>query len=201
MSFFANDPEALARFRAGERGTLALVYQHYVRDVARSLRAGFPALSADGPSFIPGLESIFDVECGCHEVFMRAFGDSARHAFDGRRPYATYLRRIARNWRIDLHRRRAPWVTADGLAEVPSAEAGPARQFADAELAELIERFVEGLSERDGGYYIARFREGLTQQDAAASRGMTRIQGRRIEHRLKRDLLEYLDRHGYGVEK
>ncbi len=199
MSFLRADHERLVAFRAGDRATLAAVYRHYVGKVARVLALGFHARSANGPVHVPGLQSQTDIECGCHEVFLRAFADGARAAYDGARPYSTYLFRIARNWRIDTHRRQHRVLL---VADLPEEDAAPSpnaeQRLVDRQLATSIDAYLGGVPPRDAAYYVARYREGLSQTDAAARQGLTRIQGRLIEARLKRGLLDHLRQHGYG---
>src|SRR5690349_20476148 len=99
MPIFDNNRELLDRFRRGERAALAAVYEHYVDEVARLARRGFP-LDSPGGAYIPGV----DLE-GEHELvqdtFVRAFSDRARTSFDGVLPYRPFLLRITRNLMID----------------------------------------------------------------------------------------------------
>ena len=197
MPFLVEDPRRLARFREGDRDVLAAVYQRHFDHVARTLRAGFHVRTPNGIVLVPAMDSQFDVECGCQEVFLRAFSDSARRAYDGVRPLRTYLKQIARNWRIDRFRSQGRWEPMSQVPEpdisVPNAESDLCRQ----ELRALIKAFVGGLPERDRHYYEARYHDGQNQTNAAAVQGMTRIQGRRIESRIKRELLTFLRLHGH----
>lgn len=197
MEFFAGDRRTLERFRAGERAVLGEVYDHYVDEVARVLRAGFQVQTPEGPMHVPGLDSPYDVECGTHDVFLRAFSEDARCAYDGVRPYRNYLFRIARNWRIDRFRRGRREVVMEALPE-PAAESVVHDETVDRELAGLLERFVGSLPPRERQYYEARYYHGRSQTEAAEAQGMTRIQGRRIEAAIKQDLLRFLRSHGYG---
>lgn len=197
MGFFAGDRQTLERFRAGDRAVLGRVYEHYADEVARVLRTGFPVRTGEGTVQIPGLTSAFDVECGVQEVFLRAFSDGARQAYDGVRPYRSYLFRIARNWRIDRFRRHHREIVLEEVPE-PDDEATFEGEFVDRELSALVERFVETLDGRERWYYDARYRRGLSQTDAAAEQGLTRIQGRRLEARIKRNLLRFLRARGHG---
>ncbi len=199
MSFFREDEEALERFRRGDSDVLARVYRFYLPEVARVLRMGFRLTTPDGVVLVPGMRSVFDVENGCHEAFLRAFSESARRSYDGVRPYSNYLFRIARNWAIDRYRVSHRDVL---VATVPDQAVEPAAIEAQlsAELSGLLATFVAGLPVGDRRYYEARYRKGLNQTDAAGLQGLTRIQGRRIEARMKRDLRAFLASRGYGGE-
>ena len=200
MTFLASDPDRLARFRAGDREVMAEVYRHYLSAVAQVLSRGFGLQRPEGPLHVAGLTAATDIECGCHEVFMRAFRDSARLAYDGERSYANYLFRIARNWRIDRHRSDRHLVLVADAPE-PDEQAQSAEELSVAsQLSALIEDFLRSRSESERRYYESRYRGGESQVGAAARQGLTRIQGRRIEARLKEALLTFLSGHGYGGE-
>ena len=200
MTFLLAEPDRLARFRAGDRQILALVYRHYLPEVAWVLRAGFDVVTPSGPLRVEGLRSPHDVECGCHEVFLRAFRPGARESYDGERPYRNFLFRIARNWRIDQFRRARPEAGNLRLDEVAfelGVAASAEDESLDREAHHLVQAFVAELPERDRGYFRHRL-DGASQEEAAARGGLTRIQGRRIEARVKAGLLAHLRRHGYG---
>lgn len=187
----------LERFRAGDRAALGSVYDHYSDGLARGVRMGFRVQTDQGPAFIPPVTSTFEVESLCHEVFIKAFAEPARRAYDGQRPYLTWLLRIARNLRIDQHRRDRRLVFTDAPPEV-ELEGGLEEGLLDRELVGIVETFVQGLGEPDQSYYQARYRVGGSQTDAAAACGLTRIQGRRIEARIKRTLVGHLAAHGHS---
>lgn len=200
MTFFAGDRERLERFRQGDRAVLEMAYHHYVRPLSHILRQGFTVPSGERLLHIPGLITPSDIENACQEVFLRAFRPAGRMGYDGERNYGNYLFRIARNWRIDEFRRRE-LVTVDTafeeLAVVDPAPSADAR-LVDAQLEASVSQYLATVPERDRRYFQHRFVDGLAQTDAAGEQGLTRIQGRRIEARLKAGLLEFLSRRGYG---
>ncbi|MHC4836701.1 MAG: RNA polymerase sigma factor [Planctomycetota bacterium] len=190
---FASDETLLARFRAGDRAALAAVFRAYQDEVSRVLRAGFTVRGQSGAGRVPGLRDAFEVESACQEVFLRAFRPAARAAYDGERPYGHYLFGIARNHRIDQVRRRRPEaVPVEVIYEHPSDAPSPEAALERAERRARVARFLEGLDSRDREYVRHRFESGLSQQRAAESMGLTRIQGRRIEARVKSDLKRHL---------
>lgn len=189
----AGDPALLARFRAGDREALATVYRAHFDEVCRVLRNGFGIKTAVGAGRVPGLRDAFAVESACNEVFVRAFEPSARAAYDGRRPYGHYLFGIARNLRIDQYRRRRADPTAPEDFEA-APDDGPSVEvlYQRAALRVTVRTYLETLPEADQAYVAGRFEEGLSQTDAAAALGLTRIQGRRIEARVKAGLRRYM---------
>lgn len=202
MTFFAGNRDRLERFRQGDRAVLEQVYHHYVRPLSHILRQGF-SVPADGRTLhVPGLTSPYEIEGACQEVFLRAFRPAGRLGYDGERNYGNYLFRIARNWRIDEFRRRElPTVDAP-LEDLPLLDNEPLAEerLVDGELTALVERYLAGVPERDRSYFRFRFAEGLAQTEAAARLGLTRIQGRRIEARVKAGLIDFLRARGHGGE-
>lgn len=189
----AGDPALLARFRAGDQEALATVYRAHFDEVCRVLRHGFGIKTATGPGRVPGLKDAFAVESACHEVFVRAFKPSARAAYDARRPYGHYLFGIARNLRIDLHRRRRAEPTPPESFEGDADEGPPVDVLYQREAQRArVRAYLETLPATDRAYVDGRFEGGLSQTDAAAALGLTRIQGRRIEARVKAGLRRHL---------
>lgn len=176
------------------------VYQHYVRPLSHILRQGFSVPMADSLVHVPGLTESDAIEAACQEVFLRAFRPAGRLGYDGERNYGNYLFRIARNWRIDEYRRRelpASDVPVDELSLVDPAP-GAETRLVDAELSALVGEYLSTVPERERSYFRHRFAEGLPQTDASARLGLTRIQGRRIEARVKAGLLDFLRSRGHG---
>src|SRR3954451_9913054 len=123
MTVFAADRLLLDAFRRGDRAALTTVYFHYVDDIAAIVRNGFSiptsGVRVRGASDEPTERDLIQ------EVFARAFAPRARDAYDGIRPYGAYLRRIAKNLRIDRPRpagRDVPLADDDGEIEI-AAEA------------------------------------------------------------------------------
>ena len=199
MSFFAGEPDRLERFRAGDRDVLSDVYRHYVGPLSHVLRQGFSVTTPERVVHVPGLSSLHEIECAGQEVFLRAFQPKARLGYDGVRSFGNYLFRIARNFRIDEFRRRGLVVSGTPVEDlnVPDAVLPVDQQLVSNELDAMIKAFLSVVPERDRRYMGLRFEGGLAQTDAAAELGLTRIQGRRIEARIKLGLLAYLRERGY----
>ena len=91
------DPAFLARFRAGDREALRVVYERFVGDVARVVRLGASVNAAGRTAVVPGLRSPFEQTEAIQEVFRRAFEPAARASFTGESSYRGYLRAVACN--------------------------------------------------------------------------------------------------------
>lgn len=194
----AGDPSRVARFRAGDRRLQTELYRGFGPMVERTLRRGFTVRTATGTAQIAGLPSAFDVECAAQDVFVRAFGATSRAAYDGVRPFANYLHTIARNLLIDRARRTRNLVPLDENDDQLVVEVDVDAELVDAELSALVQSFLQRVPNVERRYFDLRYQEGLSQTDAAGTVGLTRIQGRRIEARLKSRLLGFLERHGHG---
>jgi hypothetical protein len=98
-----DNPALLAAFRSGDSHALRDVYVRNVDKVDSLIKQGFVTLGPP-PMRVPGVvgEGRRDI---VQDVFLRAFRESARLAYDGLRPYAPYLLRIAKNVCIDRYRR------------------------------------------------------------------------------------------------
>src|SRR5262245_19722724 len=93
-------------FRKGDRSALERVYAAYARDVAQQLKRGFTFQSGGRSCRFHGPPSAADLEDRVHDVFVRAFSDGARLAYDGLTPYKNYLYTVARNLVIDDFRKK-----------------------------------------------------------------------------------------------
>jgi RNA polymerase sigma-70 factor (ECF subfamily) len=211
--------ELLARFKDGERRALEEVYRHYVPDVANFLRRGFSFTSRERTFRFSGYVQPFDLDNAVQETFVRAFKDSARLGYDGLHSYKNYLLAIARNLVVDEFRNRevamSPFIEAQGqkadpvqhdgeeaapmqsMASSDSAQVSAEHEFLRQELAQLYSGFVERLGERDRIFFRARFEEQKTQVDAGEACGLTHMQSRTLEKKLRERFLKYMQTNGY----
>jgi RNA polymerase sigma-70 factor (ECF subfamily) len=193
MSVFENDRPLLDAFRAGERGALERVYRRYVDEVQAILRHGF-AVEWKGQLRVRGAD-VDVVEDLAQEVFVRAFAEPARLAYDGLRPYGPYLRAIARNLLADsLRRRRPDIVLTDEMVEAAGAPPDEDEHF-DEELA-ATQQFLTTLPAELRTFVQLRFTEGLSQLEVAARIGATRRHVRTIEARVLKALRKHLRSRG-----
>jgi RNA polymerase sigma-70 factor (ECF subfamily) len=195
MTVFAADRSLLDAFRRGDRAALATVYHHYVDDIAAMARNGF-AIPATGARVRGATDEQTERDL-VQEVFSRAFAPRARDSYDGVRPYAPYLRRIARNLMIDRARamnHTVPLDTDDAelVIEPEIGETDPAwneqRREAVAYIASLapdLQRLVK-----------LRFEDEVSQDQAAEALGVSRRRVRTLEARIQRGLRKALRRAG-----
>jgi RNA polymerase sigma-70 factor (ECF subfamily) len=220
MSLLIEQRELLRRFKAGERRALEEVYRHYAPAVAAFLGHGFTFTSRDRTMRFSGYRQPFDLDNALQETFARAFQESARLAYDGLHPYKGYLLAIARNLVLDEFRNRevamSPFLeTSAGGAEAPAAQSGEAappspthgettsghrsaeHDFLRHELGQLYVDFVERLEARDRMFFIARFEEQRTQIEAGQKAGLSHMQARTLEKKLRQRFLEFMQAKGY----
>jgi RNA polymerase sigma factor (sigma-70 family) len=222
MTLLIERRELLERFKKGERKALEEVYRHYVADVANFLQRGFSFQSRDRTLRFTGYTQPFDLDNALQETFTRAFKESARLGYDGLHAYRNYLFAIARNLVIDEFRNRevamSPFIEADRGAEAAAVhdgeEAAPAgaitsegshgssaeHDFLKQELTTLYAGFVERLDERDRTFFRARFEEQKTQVEAGERCGLSHMQARTLEKKLRERFLKYMHAQGYLEE-
>src|SRR5215471_13429992 len=96
MPVFRGRPDLLARFRAGDRDALEVVYRAYVAKISEIAAQGFRSAGKGGA--VPALgRRPADLADAVQEIFIKAFSRTARMSFDGARDFGPYLGRIARN--------------------------------------------------------------------------------------------------------
>lgn len=196
MRVLHEDRGLLEQFRRGDAEALTYVYRTHVQRLADYLRGGF---STDMGGQVGGLSRQSELEDAIQEIFIRAFKDTARASYDGLRPFEGWLLGIAHNYVISELRRRRPVVEplTHQVDRNPVEVSATDSLLEDTELEALLRAFVTKLSEREQGVYHARFDRQLSQEQAALALGLTRIQVRRLEVRLRARLLSYLQERGY----
>ena len=192
------DRTLLDGFRRGERAALAKVLALYLDDVALTVRAGV-VVHVDGQAVRVGKDlPEHDVEALVHETFTRAFAEKSRLAYDGVRPYGAYLATIARNLLIDRGRlqRRDALVDVDvgGLA---SPLHDPAHAAENAELLRCVDDFARDLGEPDRTVFRLRLADEATVRDTGEATGLSDMQVRRRDAKLRQGLLDFLRGRGF----
>lgn len=195
------DRELLAAFRAGQREVLARVYHALVDDVFRVAALGF--VTANGsirPERDPDEQRVI-----VQEVFVRAFADRARNAYDGLRPYRPYLLTIAKNVMIDRARARSTEaartteIDVDAIISGDLAIAGEIEETIEQqELRAAAAAYVETLDEGRRAFVRLRFDQDLSQADVAAALGVTRRRVRTLEGRVMTGLRKFLKKYRPG---
>ena len=153
---------------------------------------------------------------------MRAFKESARLGYDGLHPY----QELPLRHRAQPGARRVPQprggdepvhrqLEAAARAEPPAhdgEEAAPAgsivgdaprrgisaeQEFLRQELGRLYAGFVARLDERDRTFFRHRFEEQRTQVEAGQACGLSHMQARTLEKKLRERFLEFMQSNGY----
>jgi RNA polymerase sigma-70 factor (ECF subfamily) len=138
------------------------------------------------------------------EVFVRAFSEKGRRAYDGLREYGPYLYAIARNVLIDWARVRgreipSPWTELEAAMEITPV-ADDAAPWADALTVRVVEEYLGALPEDLREVHRLRHEEGLSQEQAAERLGVGRQTLRTLERRLRDGLAAALDAAGIGTD-
>jgi RNA polymerase sigma-70 factor (ECF subfamily) len=205
MSLLAERRELLDRFKAGERRALEEVYRHYAPEIAAFLQRGFTFSSSGRVLRFVGYRQPFDLDNALQETFARAFRASARVGYDGLNPYKNYLLAIARNLVLDELRSRevamSPFLET---LDAPSAAATEAEEGTQGEqellrreLGQLYASFVARLDPRERTFFCHRFEEQRTQVDAGGASGLSHMQARTLEKKLRRAFLAFMQEKGY----
>jgi DNA-directed RNA polymerase specialized sigma24 family protein len=124
MPLLKTDRALLDLFREGAPDALGKVYCEYVRKVERLLSAGFESRSP-GTRVAGAYRHPDDLADLVQDVFLRAFSEKGRRAYDGLRDYGPYLYAIARNVLVDWARVRgrqipATWADLEAAGEITS---------------------------------------------------------------------------------
>jgi RNA polymerase sigma-70 factor (ECF subfamily) len=199
MPFLRTDRALLDRFRAGGPEALGAVYWEYVRKVERLLSAGFE-VRGRGTRVAGACRQPDDLADLVQEVFLRAFSEKGRRAYDGLRDYGPYLYAIARNVLVDWARVRgreipAPWAELEAAVEVtPVIDDTP--PWATATTMRVVESYLSALPQDLREVHKLRHEEGLSQEQAAQRLGVGRQTLRTLERRLQDGLVAALDAAG-----
>ena len=209
VSKLTDNPALLKAFKEGRQTALHEVYLHYLDDVDSLVRNGFHTES--NGFHIRGISHPEDRKEIIQEVFIRAFSYNARIAYDGIRPYKTYLFTIARNLMIDRVRKSArdamhhvrqddtslPSAIEGAVASKWNAEAktGEAQLHFDSCINELG-MYFDKLSKEEREFIQVRFVEELPQRDVAQRLGITRWKARILEKRLLKGMKSQLKQKG-----
>lgn len=195
------DRALLDAFRLGERPALERVYHAYVDRVFDLVRYGF---LLQGGTRVAGIAAPGAQREVVHDVFVKAFTERARLAYDGLRPYLPYLLRVARNVLVDRWRRQGAELGAVD-AEVAEVEADTPAAADDSAvedlhwraLREATQACVREMDDEMRRFVQHRFEDDLSQRDVAARMGITRRRVRTLEDRVLARLRAHLRAGGF----
>jgi RNA polymerase sigma-70 factor (ECF subfamily) len=201
MPWLTEDRARLEAFRRGEADILAQTYDVYALPLAERLARGVSVDRGAQRLHFGRAAQPHELAEVVQETFIRAFSPSARQRYDGLRPFASYLLSIARNLIVDAHRSRVRHDRWEERARAVVDETGaeqPDTALIDVELRQIYARFVEGLDETGKQVCQMRFTEQLPRRQVCAATGLTLMQVRHLEERLRGRLFRLLVAAGYG---
>jgi RNA polymerase sigma-70 factor (ECF subfamily) len=192
---FEQDRALLAAFREGRADVLARTYHALVDDVFRVVALGF--VTRNG-SIRPERDRD-EQRAVVQEVFVRAFAERARQAYDGLRPYRPYLLTIAKNVMIDRARSRSAElartteIDVDAIIDGNAAIPGEVEETAEQQqLRAATATYVAGLDDEQRAFVQLRFDRELSQAEVAEQLGATRRRVRTLERRVLTGLRKFL---------
>ena len=199
MTILRTDRSLLDRFRAGEPEALEKVYWEYIRKVERLLSTGFEVRSR-GTRVAGACRQPDDLADLVQDVFLRAFSEKGRRAYDGLRDYGPYLYAIARNVLVDWARVRgreipAPWAELEAAVEMTPVDEDTPPWAAPATML-VVEEYLAGVPPDLREVHKLRHEECLSQEQASARLGVGRQMLRTLERRLRDGLASALDAAG-----
>ena len=201
----SSDAALLQGYRQGDAAAMTRVYYAYVYDIIEFLRRGF-AFDAGGKRyFFSGYSEPWHLESRIQEVFIKAFSERARLAYDGTRPFFNYLIRIARNSVMDDFRSRrrdalqiSEQADADEISETPGPHSDdPEQALKDKELTAIVQRFRAELDDSSKALFAVRFTDGSSVETSAATLGWSEYRVKREEKRIRKRFFSFLKTHGY----
>lgn len=208
------NPQLVERFRRGDRELLTELYHAHVNEIRRVLQGGFSFSSRGEAVRFRGFREPFRLQEVLQEVFVHAFREKARLAYDSEQPYLPFLVTITRNWVIDRYRKErthsALFVGMTELAgEGETAEeamnrhavrddtASPELAAYRGQLSETLQRFVGALDAEDTTVLQQHLMGELTQQEVADVLGTDRNGVRKRVRLMRERLLRHLKREGF----
>lgn len=202
MPILRTDRVLLDRFRAGVPEALERVYWEYVRGVERLLSAGFE-VSTRGTRVGGACRQPQDLADLVQDVFVRAFSEKGRQAYDGIRDYGPYLYAIARNVLVDWARVRgreipSSWTELEAAME-PTLFAEDLAPWADPATMRVVEEYLRALPQNLREVHRLRHEQGFSQERAAQQLAVGRQTLRTLERHLRDGLAAALDAAGISI--
>src|SRR5689334_12414067 len=140
MFKFSESSDFLQRFKAGERPFLEKVYYAYVDEVEAQVRRFLASYGRPGAARPDAGDLV-------QEVFLRAFGEKARRAFDGQRgDYGPFLGALTRNLMIDWARRSGKELPTEDIDRFAESSPPSEREWADPETVVEVNAYLSELS-------------------------------------------------------
>jgi RNA polymerase sigma factor (sigma-70 family) len=197
-------PDVLARFRAGERTAMELVYGYYRRTVYALVRGACGCLPTRGRRRGAGGRPA-DVEDLVQEVFMKVFSRrSVRTNYRGQVPFSAYLRRMTHNLVVDWARKSDREVPTEDEGIERALHDGPRgapwqqperveqSEEVDGESIAAVSTLLSSIPADLRAIHEQRYGAGLSQRDTAVVLGVGRQTVRTRERELHTRVLNEL---------
>jgi RNA polymerase sigma factor (sigma-70 family) len=188
MFKFSESSDFLQRFKAGERPFLEKVYFAYVDEVEAYVRRFLAAYGWRSAAARP------DVGDLVQEAFVRAFGEKARHAFDGQRDYGPFLGALTRNLMIDWARRSGRELPTEDLDRFPESPPPSEREWSDPDTMAEVNAYLGELPPELREVHEFRYVQCRSQDDACSALAISRQTLRTREKHLREGLRRRLQR-------
>lgn len=205
LDVLKDHPDRWEPFRNGDRAVLTAVYRETVKDVTRLVQLGFTGTQGKVVRVL-GVQSPEEQRDLVQEVYLKAFAEKARRAYDVNQTYRPYLMRIAKNLMIDRLRKQGretlagDGVTAPDIDDLVESEAPVAPHDEDdvdsGRLTSATRDFVGGQTDEERQFIKLRFEEGMSQAQVAKELGVTRRWVRTQEETARRGLERHLKKTG-----
>ncbi len=207
MTYLVENRDLLEAFKRGERSAMATVYREYAKGLFVMLSKGFVIKTKADHYHFTGYKETHKLEGAVQDVFVRAFSESARTAYDGLRPYKNYLYTIARNRVIDSFRKGSREFVA--IDELPLEEEegaldnrfqtpkSPEETTVWKQLKTQVDQFIESLNADEQALFQVRFLSEQSVEATAKQLNITEYQVKRDEKRLKKRFFYWMKKGGY----
>ena len=150
----------------------------------------------------------WELEDTVQTVFLRAFDERARLAYDGLRPYRNYLFSIARNLVIDglrgkrvelFEERGAPCgdQAMEKALDTDRPLACPEKLAAEREVQSHVKAFINLLTANQRQVFEVRFRQGMSVESSAKTLQKSEHRIKRDEKLIKKRFFKYMREQGY----
>ena len=185
-----DDAAVREAFRRGERTAMAHVYTEYSPLVQIICTHGFGGFR--------GFFSSADREDAVQQIFMAAFEERTRLAYDGLKPYGSFLRGVAQNTIRRMLEKRTRFNRTD--APAPQEDQGLEERAIEAETLGIVRRFRSTVVDPPEPEVLQRyFVEGMSEEALSAELGFTRYQLRKTIARIHKRMEGYLKAHGVSA--
>jgi RNA polymerase sigma-70 factor (ECF subfamily) len=190
MFKFSESSDFLQRFKAGERAFLEKVYCAYVDEVEAYVRRFLATYGRQGAR-----SEVGDL---VQEAFVRAFGEKARHGFDGERDYGPFLGALTRNLMVDWARRSGRELPTEDLDRFADAAPVSEGEWADRDTMAAVNAYIGALLPELREVHELRYVQCRSQEEACSVLALSRQALRTREKHLRDGLRRQLKKLGLG---